>query len=609
MKRYSSTLFSLFFTVSLLLSAPSFAQKSSPLTKKLSKAEADIEALLKYTHCPGVAVAVVHKNELVYAKGFGYRDYENKKPVTPNTLFAIGSSSKAFTGALLGQLEEKELVDLDAPARTYLPELKFFNDDLDRMVTVRDMLSHRTGLSRHDLSWYYFPTDSRDSLLARVQYHEPTLALREGFQYNNFMYAAAGRISGKLMETSWEENIRQQLFAPLEMKRSNVSITELEKADEAALGYSVDSDNNLEKEEYYPITGMAPAGSINSNVTDMANWLKVWINNGQYNGQQVIPEQYVNEAIVSQMVSSSRLPGKEHPDLHLNNYGFGWFLSSYRGHYRVEHGGNIDGFSANVAFYPSDSIGIVVLSNQDGSRVPSLTRNLLADIALGIKSGDWLKSVKEQYEKENDKETDAVSAEAVSNMVEGTSPAHPLSDYTGKFAHPGYGVIRVTAENGELHGQLPDKKFWLKHKHYDVFETLEQKASGIDSSAAGRFNLNFRTDIHGNIEELTIALEGGLDPMVFSRQTEEIDISAEDLEQYAGDFDLGGAMVNVSVKEGILRLLVPGQPEYTLIFSGKHQFAVKDLDGYSLEFVEEESTITALIMKQPNGTVKVPKKK
>ena len=291
------------------------------------------------------------KTKWFYAKGFGYRDINNKLPVTTNTLFAIGSCTKAFTASLIGKLQQDGKLDLDKPVNNYLPELKFYNDAMNNTITLRDMMSHRTGLPRHDLSWYFFNSTSTDSLIMRIQYMEPTYGVRQKWQYNNFMFAAQGAVVAHLSGKSWEENIREKFFVPLGMTRSDLSIPELESAGDIATGYGLKKDTIIKKLDYYHINGMEPAGAINSNVTDMAKWVTAWINNGKYNGREIIPESYRNDAISSQSIITGALPNKEEPGIYFANYGFGWFLSSYNGHYRVEHGGNIDGFSASASFF------------------------------------------------------------------------------------------------------------------------------------------------------------------------------------------------------------------------------------------------------------------
>ena len=221
-------------------------------------------------------------------------------------------------------------------------------------------------------------------MLMRVQYQEPNAGIREKWQYNNFMFLAQGVMAEKLTGKTWEENIKQRFFDSLGMRRSNFSIEEMVKDTNHSIGYTVEKDSIIKKTDYYHIMGMSPAGSINSSVSEMANWVIAWINGGKYAGKEILPSAYVQDAISSQMVITGGVPDKEHPDIHFSNYGLGWFLASYRGHYRVEHGGNIDGFSASTCFFPSDSIGIIVLTNQNGSAVPSVARNIVADRMLKL---------------------------------------------------------------------------------------------------------------------------------------------------------------------------------------------------------------------------------
>ncbi|MEQ8425706.1 MAG: serine hydrolase domain-containing protein, partial [Cyclobacteriaceae bacterium] len=269
--------------------------------KRFAKIDKELNEVLTTWNAPGFAVAVVEKDKIIYAKGFGYRDYENKVPADANTLYAIGSCTKSFTSSLLGILRKDKLVSFDESPRKYIPYLKFHNDQMDNDIIVKDLMTHRTGLPRHDLSWYMSNTTNRDSLMMRVQYMEPFAGVREKWYYNNFMFLAQGVIAEKITGKSWEENISQYFLKPLGMSRSNAGIQEMKDASNAALGYGL-KDNKINKLDYYDISGMAPAGSINSSVNDMANWVITWINGGKYKGKEIIPADYVTEAMSSQMV-------------------------------------------------------------------------------------------------------------------------------------------------------------------------------------------------------------------------------------------------------------------------------------------------------------------
>jgi CubicO group peptidase (beta-lactamase class C family) len=600
----------LFFLTMLVILSPAMGQRSrEKADQRLAGLDARLTALLTDWNAAGFAVAIVEKDKVVYSRGFGYRDFDNKIPVTPNTLFAIGSCTKAFTSSLVGILDDEKRIDIDKSPIEYIPELRFFNSDMNNMITIRDMMCHRTGLPRHDASWYYFPTESRDTLIRRIRFHEPSAGLRERYQYNNFMFMLQGMIVETVTGKSWEDNVREKLFSPLGMTRSNFSISDLEKDGDASLGYILKNDTTIKKTPYYQIKGLGPAGNINSSVTEMSNWVIAWINGGKFEGKQVIPASYVSEAISPQMIASAGLPSKEHPDIHMNTYGFAWAMSSYRGHYRVVHGGNIDGFSALTGFYPSDSIGFVILSNQNGSVLPNLSRNIISDRMLGLKETDWNKEMLSERDKGIKAAKDA-AAKSASGRKSGTVPSHTITEYAGNYTHPGYGTFRIVVSNDSLFAEMPLNKLYLRHFHYDIFEPFEAGKDGIDTTQSGGARLNFRTSEQGEIESVFFQAEPALKPLEFRRQAEIIEVAGETLKQYVGEYELAGMVAKVYVKnENMLCLFVPGQPEYELQAIGPNLFGLKELEGFRVEFVEgSDKSIKSVIFIQPNGRFEAVKK-
>lgn len=592
------------FTLSLITS--SIAQD---VDKRLDGLDTALNEVLETWKAAGFAVAVVEKNKIIYAKGFGYRDYENKIPVTTNTLFAIGSCSKAFTTSLLGLLQSENKISFDESPREYIPEFEFYNQEMNNSITIKDMMSHRTGLPRHDYSWYIFPSNSKDSLLQRVVFQEPFTGVREKWYYNNFMFLAQGVITEKITGKSWEENVREKLFKPLGMVRSNLSIDELEKSENIAFGYELKNDSIIQKMNYYHIAGMSPAGSINSSVNEMSNWLITWINKGKFKNNEILPASFVDQAISSQMVVTGALPGKENPDLHLSNYGYGWGISSYKGHYRVEHGGAIDGFTASTCFFPSDSIGIVVLTNQNGSSVPPVVRNIIADRVLNVTSTDWNKTLKDRQAKAIKKQKEAKKA-TISNKKYGTKTSHILEEFAGTYSHPGYGSFDLNVERDSLFVLFPLMKMWLRHYHYDVFEPFEVEESGIDTTETSELRLNFNTNDAGEISSLKVKFEATLDPIEFKRTPNEIAVDKDILEKYVGEYELSGTTAKIYLKgDETLFLFISGQPEYELLATGLNKFSIKILEGYKLEFIEgEKKTINEVLFIQPNGTFKAKRK-
>jgi CubicO group peptidase (beta-lactamase class C family) len=578
--------------------------------RRLNGIDKELQAILDATQAPGFSVAVVEGDKIVFAKGYGYRDYENKVPADANTLYAIGSTSKAFTSAILGQLRQEDKLSFEDSPIKYIPELRFYNDEMNNGIIIKDLMSHRTGLPRHDFSWYLFPTNDRDSLMLRIAYQEPFTGVRKQWYYNNFMFLAQGVIAEKITGKSWEENIVERFFIPLGMTRSNTRIREMKESSNAALGYELQNDSVISKMDYYDIAAMSPAGSINSSVNDMSKWIRTWINSGKNGDTQIIPESYLKEAISSQMVVSGGFPEEEFPDMHMANYGYGWLLTSYRGHYRVGHGGNIDGFSAGVTFFPTDSLGIVVLTNQNGSALPNLVRNTLADHFLKVGKTDWIKVYRDRKEKAKKEEAEAKVNETSSD-IKGTSPSHILQQYTGKYENPGYGSFQIENRNDSLIAVFKLKSFYLNHVHYDVFEPFEIKETGIDTTGIGGLRLNFSTNDGGDISDVKMKVEGTLEnPIKFKHTPFTIEVDKATLKTYTGDYELAGTVIKVYTKnEDTLYLFVAGQPEYELLATAKHKFSFKTLEGFKVEFLEAENgAINEVMLVQPNGTFKATKK-
>ena len=597
-------------TILLLLIALQVNQASAQSDKRLKGVEKELEKILEVTKAPGFAVAIVEGNQVVYAKGFGYRDVENKVPMDENTLLAIGSATKAFTCGVLGQLRDEGRLSFDDSPIKHVSDLKFFNAELNNGVNIRDLMSHQTGIPRHDYSWYLFPTFDKDSLIARIQYQEPFTGLRQQWYYNNFMFLTQGVIAERITGKSWEQNVKERFLEPLGMERSNLSITELEESSNAAIGYELYKDSVVRKRDYFHLAAIAPAGSINSSVKEMTSWLKVWINSGKFNGEQILPEAYIKEAMSSQSVITGALPEKDSPGIFMANYGYGWMLASYKGHYRVEHGGNIDGFSASVAFYPSDSVGVVVLTNQNVSAVPSLVRNTVADRMLKEEKTDWADFYVEQKKKQKEA-AEAGAGESESQQIKNTTPSHELADYEGKFANPGYGKFGISLKEDSLFANFKRKTFYLKHVHYDVFEPFEVTKYGIDTTDTGSLRLNFSTNDAGEIAGVSMKIEPALEQSIeFKREPELLELELSELEIYEGEYELSGMVIKVYTKEDNgLYMFVPGQPEYRLFGSEKHLFIVKNLDGYKVKFTEADNgEISEMVLLQPNGTFRVKKK-
>ncbi|MGB3004992.1 MAG: serine hydrolase [Chitinophagaceae bacterium] len=586
----------------LFISSYAFTQK--PADKRLAGLDTFALKVLKDWNAAGVSIAVVEKGNVVYTGGFGYRDMEKKLPVTENTLFAIGSCTKAFTSSIIGMLVKEEKADLDKPVRNYLPELKFQNEYTNDHATLRDMMCHRTGLPRHDLSWYA-SWASRSELMERIQHLEPTAELRAKWQYNNFMFMAQGVVIEKLTGKSWEENMKERIFKPLGMDNTNLSTKDLEKSSDRSLAF-VSTDSTLKVIPYRNIDAMGPAGSINSSAKDMSKWLITWINGGKYNGKEIIPASYVNQAMTSQMATGGGLPGAENQDVHTSGYGLAWGINSYRGHYRVEHGGGIDGFITTTGFFPSDSIGIFVVSNQGG--VTNSIRNFIADKMLKLSYRNWNKMQLDAVNKAKEAAKSVVKNDSIGRKFN-TKPTHDLDNYTGTFTNPGYGSIEIVLRDGKLASQFNSIPIQFEHIHYDQFKAYPQDPS-LEITEGILFS--FHIDGKGDINKLTVPFEDGVKDIEFEKEQKAINVNLSELKKYEGEYELApGILAKFYTKnEKTLYAFIEGQPEYELVPTDKNKFNLKILKGYSVQFEEnEKKEITAVNFIQPNGTFKAPKKK
>jgi CubicO group peptidase (beta-lactamase class C family) len=594
----------------LSLMLQSFAQ--SPKKKPVSFNDLDttFNKVLKDHRAVGFAVAVVHKNQIIYSKGFGYRDLDKKLPVTPNTAFVIASCTKAFTSSIMGLLQKEGKIEYDKPVKDYVPTLSFYDKELNNNVTVRDIMCHRTGLPRHDFSWLINPT-TRDSLLQRITYLEPSQPLRKAWQYNNWMFMLQGIATEKITGKTWEQLVQQWVFDPLGMKNSCFTLSDFEKQPEFSYGYSVYKDSIIRKVDQSFIEGMGPAGSIKSTATDLAKWVQTWIYGGKYNGKEILPASYVTEASSSQMIVAAGLPIKEVPDAHFSNYGFGWFLSSYKGHYRVDHGGNLRGFSANVSFFPTDSLGIIVLSNQNGSALPVIVRNTIADRFFKLPYYNWNEDRLKALQKAK-KEAKETEKKKTSSRKTNTKPSHEWKDFEGVYHHPGYGNLVVRRERDSLFLFTQLDKDWLAHYHYDIFEPYDTQY-GIDTTQKSNQRFQFITNTAGDIESMLVyGFEASLDkPLEFVKKPVSKPLTPEELKKYVAEFTLNGATIKTYIKNNTtLYLVVPNQPEYELTPIGQHSFAFAKVKGFSVSFdMKDNKESTALTIKQPNGNFVADRKK
>ncbi|HKQ91780.1 MAG TPA: serine hydrolase, partial [Blastocatellia bacterium] len=554
---------------------------------------------MKKFEVPGMAIAIVKNNEVIYAKGFGLRDVEKQLPVTADTLFAIGSSSKAFTTFVLGTLVDEGRIEWDKPARNYIPWFKLFDPSMTERLSVRDLVTHRSGLPRHDLVWYNNFNASRESLVRKLAYLEPSADLREKWQYNNLMYLTAGYLTEVITGKSWEDAVRDRVLNPLGMKRTNFSVNDSQKDNDFAQPYGKRGDK-IEKLPFRPITNLGPAGSINSSVNEMARWVIAHINGGKYGDKKIAETATVDDMHRPYMTTGA---SSEFQEIVGGEYALGWFVDTYRGRRRVQHGGNIDGFSANVVLFPKDGVGMVALTNLSGTPLRDLITQVAADRLFKLSQVDWItqaagrRAMLEQAGREGEKKKEVT-------RVQGTQMSHKLEDYAGDYEHPGYGVMKVALRAGKLEATFNNIATPLEHWHYDTFNGGRAKDPVFNN-----MKYSFQTDVNGNVATISAQFEASVKEIVFAKKPDARLFDPAYLSRYAGAYDLMGQTINVSLKGAALVAVVGGQPSMDLIPTLSGDFTLKQVQVVSIHFImDDQGNAASFELRQP-GTVLTAKRK
>jgi len=461
---------------------------------------------MKEWRVPGVGVVIVKDGRTLCAEGFGYRDVAKRLPVTPQTLFAIGSCSKAFTTLVMGMLVDEGKLEWDKPVREYLPDFALHDRFATERLTPRDLVTHRSGLPRHDAVWYG-SSASRQELFQRLRYLEPSKDLRTTYQYQNLMFMTAGYLVGQLTGSTWEEQVRQRIFTPLGMKSSNFSVVDSQQAADFALPY-IEQRKRLKRIPFRNIDSVGPAGSINSTIADMSRWVQFHLDKGRVGRKQLVSRENLRQMHTPQMIAGQ----SQYEEIHFPSYGLGWGIELYRGHELISHSGGIDGFTSRTSFLPAHGIGIVVLTNQV-TPLPHVITNGACDRFLGLKPLPWSRRFRKERDRERKNAAGARKKE-LTQRCKGTRPSHPLKDYAGDFQHPGYGIVSVRKEGKNLFVNFNDRNLKASHFHYDVFEIRETMGGNI-------LKASFSTDAAGRIASLSCPLQEGTSDIVFTRVPDE----------------------------------------------------------------------------------------
>ena len=456
-----------------------------------------IEAVRQDWNTPGLAVGIVTGDEILFAGGTGYLDLDKTAPITDETLFGIGSVTKPFTTMLLAILVDDGLLSWDDPVKNYI-DFNLDNDPVSDLISVRDLVSHRAGLPRYDFTLIFNEDLAREDILANIRHMERTGDFRNSYQYSNYNYVLAGILIEELTGMTWEEAVRERIFSPAGMDHSNLNVTELKKSANYALPYLADDRFlNADEVDFWELGASAPAGSINSSIVDMSKWLQIYLKGGRINDEQLISGRSLRQ--LSEPVISISGRGADDYTSHLG-YGPGWFTSSYRGEYKIEHGGVTFGYSASAALFPEKDLGIVVLANLHGSPAAQIITNTAVDLLLDLEEVNW----KEDYLALMGEESlmEEFSVLDLERRKEGTRPSHTLEEMTGSYTHPLYGTFHLKLqENKMLVADYHGTEIQLEHWHYNVFK------GSLDRMGPMQMAFSLETNLHGEINSLKAGLD------------------------------------------------------------------------------------------------------
>ena len=451
--------------LSLLVALSSFAAPVD--TKAIDRVMTET---LRAWKIPGAAIAVVQDDKVVFLKGYGTKELGGTEPVTPDTLFQIASTSKAFTTTAMAMLATDKKLAFDDPVRKHLPWFRLSDMCADQAVTLRDLVSHRTGLRRHDELWDDTPLTRQDVVRAMGSVGL-TKPFRTAYQYQNIMFIAAGEAVAEASGMPWDDFVRTRIFQPLKMTRTVVSDAEWNAADHAT-GYRYDwQTGQIRPRRPIDTTTIGAGGAIKSNARDMANWLRFQLAGGTFEGKQLVDAELLAETKAPHTMI--RLEGNTrelNPETHLMAYGMGWNVSDYRGELLVAHAGALNGFRTHAVLLPEQKAGFAVMMNLERGYSLYAIRHALTDLLLGKPSPrDW-NAYYLAFEKKTDEKSEKEKQERLAKRVPNTTPTRPLEEYSGVYENAAYGPVTITAANGELALEWQRIRAPLTHYHYDVFD-------------------------------------------------------------------------------------------------------------------------------------------
>ena len=457
--------------------------------------DADVNRVLKTFDVPGIAIAIVKDGKVVAAKGYGVRKLGDPAPVTGRTLFEVASNSKAFTAAALAMLVDEGKLKWDDPVTRHLPGFQMYDAYVTGAMTVRDLLTHRSGLGlgAGDLMWWPTSTFTSDEIIDRLRYIKPATSFRNSYAYDNLLYIVAGKIIADKAGKPWGDAVRERILAPLGMDGTTTSVAEmLKSADHAAPHSKVGETTTVVKP--MPVENAIGAVGINTSAEDIARWMNMLLNGGKApDGRQLVSDKQLREMWTAQtpMKISEPKPPLAATRPNFAAYGLGFQLRDYRGRKIALHGGALQGFYSRVLMVPDEKLGIAILTNAENSGSMAALQWRLLDQYLNAPATDWIGIVSDD-EQAKHKEELAKVGKASSARAPKSQPSLPMAAYEGEYQDPWYGLVTIRREGQKQvmrFVKTPDLVGDLEHFQHDSF-IVRWRHRNFNADAYVSFALN-----------------------------------------------------------------------------------------------------------------------
>jgi CubicO group peptidase (beta-lactamase class C family) len=471
------------------------------LDEKIRDIDTYAQTVMDTWHGPGMAIAVVKDDKMVFAKGYGVRELGKPDPVDENTRFEIASNTKAFTAAALAILVDEKKLNWDDKVSKYLPDFQMYDPWVTNELTVRDLVSHRVGLDTFsgDLLWYQ-TTYSTDEILSRVRYLKPVSSFRTQFGYQNLMYIAAGRLVEKVSGKPWADFVTERILTPLGMTNTTTRVSDLK--DNFAVPHN-ESGGKLRALSMGQYEAAGGAVRVNSSVADLSKWIRLQLGRGTFEGKQIFSAKQswqMWQPNITIPVGENSI--KNNPTKHFSAYGMGWFLFDYHGRKIMNHSGGLDGMLSYTVLIPEENAGFVVLTNNESPSF-AIMMNKMLDVMVGAPAHDWNADAI-QRDKNNKASEAKERADVDAARVRNTKPTLDLGKYAGTYSSQMYGDVTIANEDGKLVMRMVPSPTYvadLEHWHYDTFQIHWRPSVGYNYP---RGFVTFTIDKAGNTDQLKI---------------------------------------------------------------------------------------------------------